>query len=47
MQKYDKTKKVCNKCGQSAKIWYNNKWWCATTTLMGKYNIIGFCKEKK
>lgn len=39
--------KVCNKCKEPAKIWYNNKWWCALDTNLGEFNVIGYCKKDK
>lgn len=40
------SKRVCNKCGQTAKIWYNNNWWCEIKVGLGEYNLIGYCKKE-
>ena len=42
-----KAKRVCNKCGDPAKIWDKNAWWCGIDTSMGSYNMSGFCKKEK
>ena len=42
-----KAKRVCNKCGDPAKIWDKNAWWCGIDTSMGNYNMRGFCKKEK
>jgi len=43
-----KAKRVCNKCGDPAKIWDKNAWWCGITRIgMGNYNLGGFCKKEK
>jgi hypothetical protein len=44
---YNKTKRVCVKCGDPAKIWDKNAWWCAINTSMGIYNMTGYCRKQK
>ena len=42
-----KAKRVCNKCGDPAKIWDKNAWWCGITRIgMGNYNLGGYCKNE-
>jgi len=41
-----KGKAVCNKCKKDA-FFYNGKWWCATVSNPGHWNLTGACKTKR
>ena len=40
-------KAVCHKCKQDAKFYCRGKWYCAYTTEMGNFNLVGYCKNEK
>jgi len=40
-------KAICHKCGDSAKFNCGGKWYCAYTTEMGNFNLVGYCKNEK
>tara|TARA_B100001059_G_scaffold70628_1_gene67739 strand:+ start:470 stop:616 length:147 start_codon:yes stop_codon:yes gene_type:complete len=42
-----KTKRVCNKCKEPAKIWDKGQWWCSIDSSMGSYNMRGYCSKEK
>jgi len=42
-----KTKRICNKCGDPAKIWDKGQWWCSIASGIGDYNMTGYCKKEK
>lgn len=40
-------KATCNVCGKDAKFHQDKKWWCGYRSLMGDFNIQGYCKSKE
>ena len=39
------SKYICNVCGKSAFFFHKKKWYCAVTTIFGKFNLKGICKN--
>ena len=42
-----KTKRICNKCKEPAKIWDKGHWWCSIESSIGTMNMRGYCKREK